>query len=236
MSSAPLIPSSSAPAQDSGQKAGRGEEPGITGAPSTDDFASDSFITLRLVAKHAGKTDTFEKRVRKGSAAAKQYLSDGWKVVEAPPIAPDEPAAAKASSPDPQLAEPTTISDTQAIRRPLRRPFRFDPNPTAFVKGLPPDRQLTWHRHRTATGQENAMPPPAAKSFQAPEKVKKLNVVDKTRLDWTGFVDKEGLADDLDEYGKAKKNYRDQQEFLANVEAKEEEERRRAREKGKAKA
>lgn len=227
MLAAPLLPPSPGTAQTGAQKDTRAVDPSNSGLPTANDY-----VTLRLVAKHAGQTDTFEKRVRKGSAAETQYLKDGWKIVEAPPIPVDEPV--KATTPDPQSEDLT--EDASAVRRPLRRPFRFEPNPAGFVRGLPPDRQLSWPRKHTSTGQENKLPAPSpAKLSLQPEKVKKLNVVDKTRLDWTGFVDKEGIANDLDEYGKGKKNFRDQQEFLANVEAREEEERRRVREQGKGK-
>ncbi|KAF2816035.1 BCNT-domain-containing protein [Mytilinidion resinicola] len=232
MLAAPLKPTSSVPGaetQDGAHKKGEDAETG----PQTEDGPSDEFINLKLVAKHAGQTDTFEKRVRKGSAAHHQYLKDGWTIVEPPPIPPEEPA-----EPDAEPADQTEAPETDTIHRPLRRPFRFEPNPAGYVRNLPPDRQLTWPRKRTAVDQENAPTPAVAKPMLPPEKVKKLNVVDKTRLDWTGFVDKEGLADDLDEYGKAKANYAERMAFLANVDAKEEEERRRAREgaKGKAKA
>ncbi|KAF2492414.1 BCNT-domain-containing protein [Lophium mytilinum] len=233
MLAAPLKPQTSVPGAETQDGAPKKGEDAGTG-PQKVDGPSDEFITLKLVAKHAGQTDTFEKRVRKGSAAHHQYIKDGWTIVESPPIPPEEPTAET----DAESADQSAAPEPDTIRRPLRRPFRFEPNPAGYVKSLPPDRQLTWPRKSTTVGQENAPTPAVAKSMLPPEKVKKLNVVDKTRLDWTGFVDKEGLADDLDEYGKAKANYAERMAFLANVDAKEEEERRRAREgaKGKAKA
>jgi hypothetical protein len=62
-----------------------------------------------------------------------------------------------------------------------------------------------------------------------PEKAQKLNVVEKSRYDWVGYVDKEGIADELDEHGRAKEAYLGRMEFLAGVEARKEEERRRAK-------
>jgi hypothetical protein len=61
---------------------------------------------------------------------------------------------------------------------------------------------------------------------------KKLNTVEKSKMDWAGFVDKEGIKDELETAGKAKGAYLDQREFLARVEDKREEEARRARVKG----
>lgn len=58
---------------------------------------------------------------------------------------------------------------------------------------------------------------------------KKLNTVEKSAMDWAGFVDKEGIKDELDAAGKSKGAYRARQEFLARVEQKKEEEARRAR-------
>ncbi|KAJ8120824.1 hypothetical protein ONZ43_g2570 [Nemania bipapillata] len=60
-------------------------------------------------------------------------------------------------------------------------------------------------------------------------KAKKLNVVEKSRMDWAGFVDKEGIKDELELAGKSKQSYVSRQDFLQRVEAKKEEEARRAR-------
>ncbi|KAI1812074.1 bucentaur or craniofacial development-domain-containing protein [Poronia punctata] len=60
-------------------------------------------------------------------------------------------------------------------------------------------------------------------------KAKKLNVVEKSRMDWAGFVDKEGIKDELELAGKSKESYTSRQDFLLRVEAKKEEEARRAR-------
>ncbi|CAG8970723.1 hypothetical protein HYALB_00001505, partial [Hymenoscyphus albidus] len=60
-------------------------------------------------------------------------------------------------------------------------------------------------------------------------KEKKLNTVEKSAMDWAGFVDKEGIGEELDKAGKSRGAYRERQEFLARVEGKKEEEARRAR-------
>ncbi|KAI1340508.1 bucentaur or craniofacial development-domain-containing protein [Xylariaceae sp. FL0016] len=60
-------------------------------------------------------------------------------------------------------------------------------------------------------------------------KAKKLNVVEKSRMDWAGFVDQEGIKDELELAGKSKESYTHRQDFLARVEAKKDEEARRAR-------
>jgi hypothetical protein len=43
-------------------------------------------------------------------------------------------------------------------------------------------------------------------------KAAKLNVLEKSRLDWAGFVDKEGIQDDLKQFNKD--GYIERQEFL----------------------
>ncbi|POS82302.1 hypothetical protein EPUL_006400, partial [Erysiphe pulchra] len=51
---------------------------------------------------------------------------------------------------------------------------------------------------------------------------KKLNTVEKSAIDWASFVDKEGIADELDAASKSKDAYKARQEFLARVEQKKE--------------
>ena len=63
----------------------------------------------------------------------------------------------------------------------------------------------------------------------AADKGPKLNVVDKSKLDWYSYVEQEGLGDELKMAGKAKTGYLDRTDFLGKVEARKEEEMRRAR-------
>ncbi|KUI59190.1 SWR1-complex protein 5 [Cytospora mali] len=65
------------------------------------------------------------------------------------------------------------------------------------------------------------------------EKAKKVNVVEKSRMDWAGFVDKEGIKDELALAGKSKGSFANRQDFLARSEARREEEARRVRLAGK---
>jgi hypothetical protein len=62
---------------------------------------------------------------------------------------------------------------------------------------------------------------------------KKLNTVEKSRMDWAGYVDKEGIKDELELAGKSKESYAARQDFLARSEAKSVEDERRARLAGK---
>lgn len=61
------------------------------------------------------------------------------------------------------------------------------------------------------------------------DKAKKLNTVEKSRMDWAGFVDKEGIKDELALAGRAKGAFADRQDFLARSEARRDEEARRVR-------
>lgn len=65
----------------------------------------------------------------------------------------------------------------------------------------------------------------AGKEAQA----KKLNTVEKSRMDWAGFVDKEGIQDELELAGKSKDSYAARQDFLARSEFKRDDEARKAR-------
>ncbi len=68
----------------------------------------------------------------------------------------------------------------------------------------------------------------------AQQNAKKLNTVEKSRMDWAGFVDKEGIQDELAMAGKSKDSFAERQLFLARSEAKKEDEARRLRLAGRA--
>lgn len=58
---------------------------------------------------------------------------------------------------------------------------------------------------------------------------KKLTTVEKSRMDWAGYVDKEGIQDELKLAGKSKHSYAERQGFLARSEARREDDARKAR-------
>jgi hypothetical protein len=62
---------------------------------------------------------------------------------------------------------------------------------------------------------------------------KKLNTVEKSRMDWAGYVDKEGIKDELTLAGKSKESYAARTDFLARSEARRDEDSRRARMAGR---
>lgn len=61
---------------------------------------------------------------------------------------------------------------------------------------------------------------------QQEEKGRKLNTVEKSKMDWAGFVDKEGIREELEVAEKGKGSYLQRKEFLERVEGKREEARR----------
>lgn len=95
-------------------------------------------------------------------------------------------------------------------QRPLRKISRFDPNYS----------NLDAFRNDAIKAQSGA--------FKGP----KLNVVEKSKMDWATHVDAEGLQDELAEHSKSKGAYQLRVDFLNKVERRREEEARLARQKG----
>lgn len=110
-----------------------------------------------------------------------------------------------------QEAKPESLEEVGKVlvQRPMRKISRFDPNYNnidAF--------KMNWVRSSGNTD-----------SFKGP----KLNVVEKSKMDWASHVDAEGLKDELDVHAKAKEGYHSRMEFLNEVEQRKEEEARQAR-------
>jgi hypothetical protein len=104
-------------------------------------------------------------------------------------------------------------ADGNLVNRPLRRFSRFDPNLSnvdAF-KG-------SWASRNV---QET--------KFRGP----KLNVVEKSKMDWAEHVDSDGLKEELDMHAKAKEGYLTRMDFLREVEERRDAEARAARSRGR---
>jgi hypothetical protein len=161
----------------------------------------DSMIMIKRTYNFAGKSHTEQKLVPKNSAEARLYLASQTPAPEAPP--------------------PPSTSSTPFLKpkRPLKKIRRSVFEPT--VEGLPQRTDLHFGVRKdtgvTLLGDLGA------------GKEKKLNTVEKSAMDWAGFVDKEGIKDELDAAGKSKGAYRARQEFLARVEMNKLEEERRLR-------
>jgi hypothetical protein len=101
--------------------------------------------------------------------------------------------------------------DGKIVQRPLRKISRFDPNLNNIGSF-----GSSWSA-RNAEAQDAY--------FKGP----KLNVVEKSKMDWAAHVDTEGLKEELDVHAKAKDGYLNRMDFLREVEVRKEEEARAAR-------
>jgi len=104
----------------------------------------------------------------------------------------------------------TSGDPTDSKQRPLRKISRFDPNYS----------NVQAFRNHLVKAQ------PAA--FNGP----KLNVVEKSKMDWAVHVDQEGLRDELEVHAKAKDAYMNRMDFLNKVGQRQDDEARAARQKG----
>jgi hypothetical protein len=163
----------------------------------------DSMIMIKRTYNFAGKSHTEQKLVPKDSAEARLYLA----------------SLSSEKSPATEAPPPTESSPFIKPKRPLKKIRRsvFEP----ILEGLPQRTDLHFGVRKdtgvTLLGDLGA------------GKEKKLNTVEKSAMDWAGFVDKEGIKDELDAAGKSKGAYRARQEFLARVEMNKLEEERRLR-------
>ncbi|KAG5963023.1 swr complex subunit [Claviceps cyperi] len=109
---------------------------------------------------------------------------------------------------------PPTDSDASAMKRITKKAFRsaFEPS-------------LDLGPGRTDLNLGLAARMQAGREAQA----KKLTTVEKSRMDWAGYVDKEGLQDELVLASKSKDSYAARQDFLARSEAIREDDARKAR-------
>jgi hypothetical protein len=206
MMSAPLRPIQPTPVQEASSP---DTAPAVT--QTNEASIEEELLAVTKTFVFAGQNTTEEKQVPRSQL--EKYTADGWKPTT---------AAKSTEAPD---ATPKTVGSQ--VHRPLKRPSRFDPNPTGYVRALAPEHQLTWPRKNITP---IAPPPePSIDGLKQPAKATKLNVVDKSRMDWTGFVDKEGIAEELQEHGKSKDNYMSRRDFLAGVEARRDEEGRKGR-------
>ncbi|RDL39372.1 SWR1-complex protein 5 [Venustampulla echinocandica] len=173
-------------------------------SPSIFSEGPDSMVLIKRTYKFAGKVHTEQKLVPRNSAEAKLYL---------------------ASQPDPASQTQPTVADLSKPSDPFTKPKR--PPKKARRSIFEPISDAVQQRKDLHFGGRPAVGVVGAVGGAGKER--KLNTVEKSAMDWAGFVDKEGIKDELDAAGKAKGAYRARQEFLARVEAKKEEEGRRAR-------
>lgn len=214
ISNKPLPPPNPAPTTDTTSARGsqsptaaRNEaRPQPARSPSTtlgDD--PNAMIMIKRTYNFAGKVHTEQKLVSRNSAEAKLYLAS-------------HPEASAATEEVSKPAEEDLSDPSTKPRRPPRKARRsiFEP----VVDNLPKRTDLHFGIRKDREG---------VVLVNVTGKEKKINVVEKSAMDWAGFVDKAGIADELDAAGKSKGAYRAQQDFLARVESKRVDDERRAK-------
>ncbi|EME47527.1 hypothetical protein DOTSEDRAFT_41922 [Dothistroma septosporum NZE10] len=147
--------------------------------------SSEDMITIKRRIEYAGEITIVTDSVPRSSKEAKQYLA------EHPELDPSN----------------TTVSDSIGLQKPLKRPSMFEPNPTGLVKGVASEKL----RLKAPTRLDVLM---AEKRAEEKHKAQKMSTVQKSQLDWKGFVDQEGLRDELDEYGKSRRGFLAREAFL----------------------
>ncbi|MCJ1280107.1 swr complex subunit [Puttea exsequens] len=181
-------------------------------------------ITVPHTYRFAGEIHTSTKTVPMSSPVAQAHL-----------------AATKSAR-----AQSTTATVSGLpLRRPLARKNLLDPNPALLIKGRPaqprtdlppsiggkgaPGRMLDGRSVVNGSGGEVG-------TGKGEEKMKQLNTVDKSKLDWEAEVERRGLREELERAGKSGENYLERMEFLGRADRRAEEEMRawrmREREKG----
>jgi hypothetical protein len=146
--------------------------------------ATDDLITIKKRIQYAGEVTEVEEQVPRTSKEAQRYLAE-------------HPEA------DPNHVLHSI--DPNGLQRPMKRPSIFEPNPSSIVKGVAPERL----RPRAPSRLD-------VKRIEEEKRKKalKMSTVQKSALDWKGFVSQEGLRDELDEYGKSKKGFMAREAFL----------------------
>lgn len=181
----------------------------IAAAPDTskpdEAQAGDPSDTIRIKRTYnfAGKVHTEEKVVARSSAEAKLYLAS---------LGKDAAAVA-------ETADADADNEGGEPKRVLKKAFRSAFEPVIEIVSQRSDLNLGMTVRIKAREKE--------------AQAKKLNTVQKSKMDWAGFVDKEGLKDELELAGRAKGSYAERQDFLARSEAKREDDARRARMAGR---
>ncbi|RDA83065.1 hypothetical protein CP532_3856 [Ophiocordyceps camponoti-leonardi (nom. inval.)] len=167
-----------------------GHDDTVTKRESDDPSNPPDTLVIKRTYNFAGRIHTEEKVVPRDSAEGRLHLST---------LTPQEAAAAAA-------AAGTETEGAKPQHQP-RKAFRsaFEPMLDNALASSP----------RTDLDLGLAARRQAAQEAQA----KKLNTVEKSRMDWAGYVDREGIQDELALASKSKDSYNARQAFLARSEA-----------------
>lgn len=161
----------------------------------------DDMITIKRRIEFAGEITEVTDRVPRSSKEAQKYLAE-------------HPEA------DPNNKQQE--ADPSGLQRPLKRPSMFEPNPMGLVKGVAPEKL----RPRAPSRLDVLM---ATKRAEEKRNAQKMSTVQKSALDWRGFVDQEGIREELDEYGKSRGGFLAREAFLDRAAGAREQKAREAR-------
>lgn len=150
------------------------------------EVSADDMITIKRRYAFAGEIREVEEQVPRSSKEAQQYLAE-------------HPGADRHSR--------AHTSNESGLEKPLKRPSMFEPNPQGLVKGVPPDKL----RPRAPTRMDVLM---AQRREEEKKKAQKMSTVQMSAVDWKEHVVKEGLKDELDEYGKSRRGFLAREAFL----------------------
>ncbi|KAJ2906873.1 bucentaur or craniofacial development-domain-containing protein [Zalerion maritima] len=216
MISTPIIPNASlkAPAEDPSaahQAKDQDKENTGPGKGKGKDGEEDT-ITIKRAYNFAGKVHTETKVVARDSAEARLWLAsqkkEGTSTATDPEAADDNPSATPA--------------------RKIRRAFRSAFEPLVSLGG---GATVGAGRSDLNLGLANLL---RQREENAKAEAKKMNTVQKSKLDWAQHVDQEGMREELELAGRKKGNFGDTQEFLSRVEGRRDNDERRVRLAGKA--
>lgn len=192
-----------------------GEEPAATdNAGSGVVQSADQLIRIKRRIAFAGEITEIEEEVLKSSAAAQAYLAE-------------HPEADPANTKSQAAAAGEQATSDGNLQRPLRRPSMFEPNPTAAVRGVSSDKL----RPR-APSRLDVLMTERRLAEENKKKAERMSTVQKSAVDWKGFVADQGIGEELDVYGKSKGGFMAREQFLDRVAGANEEARRAARLKG----
>ncbi|KAF2860204.1 BCNT-domain-containing protein [Piedraia hortae CBS 480.64] len=147
----------------------------------------EDFVVIKRRIEYAGVVSEVEERVERDSQLAREHAARE-----------EESAGQK--------------DNRNHLHRPLKRPSMFEPNPTGAVKNVPPTKLRPRAPNRMDVVMAEAQAAEALK-----KRAEKMTTVQKSALDWKGYVDQQGLRAELDEYGKSKKGFLAREEFLGRA-------------------
>ena len=155
-----------------------------SGTSAATNDGDDDMITTVRRMDYAGEIIEVEDRVARSSKKGRAHLA------RHPPVADEE-------TPLP-------------LQRPLKRPSLFEPNPHAIVKGVPRERLRPVLSAASSPGGAALSGVVSERNHRA----EKMTTVQKSAVDWHGYVEREGLKEELDVYGKSRTGFLEKEAFL----------------------